>query len=59
MSILPSDQYNLDEAEQRALFDDMSDDEAFENLDAWGVDEIKWSKSLNNEYMNWIYLNIK
>jgi hypothetical protein len=49
----------MDEIEQRALFDDMSDDEAFETLCDAGVEEIKWSESRQIEYMNWIYLNIK
>jgi len=55
-------QETMDEIEQRALFaidSDISEDEAFEILDANGVDEIKWSKRLNNDYMHWIYLNIK
>lgn len=46
----------------RALFSassDISQDEAFEILAAAGVDEIKWDTGLNNEYMTWIYLNIK
>lgn len=55
-------QETMDEIEQRALFDygnGISEDEAFEILDAAGVDEIKWSNSLNNEYALWMYLNLK
>jgi len=51
-----------DEIEQRALFSldsNLSQDEAFEILDAEGVDEIKWSKSLNADYATWMYLNLK
>lgn len=51
-----------DEIEQRALFaidSDVSEDEAFEMLDAAGIDEIKWSPRLNNDYANWMYLNVK
>lgn len=52
-------QETMDEIEQRALFDECGDDEAFEILADAGVDVIKWSASLNDEYMRWIYLNIK
>lgn len=57
-----SNQETMDEIEQRALFDidsDISENEAFEIIHAAGVDEIKWSKSLNNDYMTWMYLYIK
>lgn len=50
------------ETEQRALFaleSDVSEDEAFEILCAAGVDEIKWSNSLNNDYVQWMYFNLK
>jgi hypothetical protein len=52
----------MEEIEQRALFDhdsDINEDEAFEILHAAGVDEIKWSDSLNNSYIQWVYFNIK
>lgn len=52
----------MDEAEQRALFDfdsDISEDEAFEILDAAGISEITWSKSLNNDYTQWMYFALK
>lgn len=52
----------MDEAEQRALFDldsDISEDEAFEILDVAGISEIKWSKSLNNDYAQWMYFALK
>lgn len=57
-----SNQDTMEEIEMRALFSassDISQDEAFEILAAAGVDEIKWDTGLNNEYMTWIYLNIK
>ncbi len=59
-----SNQDTMDEIEQRALFtldpeNRISESEAFEILDAAGIDEIKWDAGLNNEYMQWIYLNIK
>jgi hypothetical protein len=46
---------------QRELFDDhtISDNDKFEDLAAAGVDEIKWSKSLNAEYAEWQYLTLK
>jgi hypothetical protein len=49
------------EAWQRELFDDssISDTEKFESLAAAGVDEIKWSRSLNQEYADWMYLSVK
>jgi len=51
-----------DEIEQRALFaleSDASEDDAFEILDAAGIGEITWSKSLNNDYAQWQYFNLK
>lgn len=49
-----------DEIEQRADYADChNENEFFERLDEAGVDEIKWSKSLNNNYQQWIYLTIK
>lgn len=50
------------EIEQRALFaidSDLSEDEAFEILSAAGIDEIKWSKSLDYDYAKWMYFNLK
>ena len=48
------------EAEQRHLFDCCdSDDEAFERLDACGIGEILWSKSLDLAYAEWQYFNLK
>lgn len=54
-----SNQETMDEIDQRHLFDEFSHYEAFEMLDAEGVQEIKWSEALNAEYSTWIYLNIK
>lgn len=49
-----------EEIEQRADYADChNDNEFFERLDVAGVDEITWSKSLNNEYANWQYFNLK
>ena len=38
---------------------DVSEDEAFEILSDAGVEEIKWSNSLDNEYHLWTYINLK
>lgn len=54
--------YFWDEIEQRALFNresNLSEDEAFEILSSDGIDEITWSKSLNDEYATWQYLHLK
>lgn len=52
----------MDEAEQRSLFEfnsTVSQDEAFEILEANGVDEITWDEALNRAYTQWVYLNIE
>lgn len=55
-----SNQETMDEINQRNRYSEChNDDEFFEELDAAGIDEIKWSDSLNNQYMQWIYLHIK
>lgn len=57
-----SNQETMDEIEQRAMFaldSDLSEDEAFEILDAAGIGEIKWSESLNKDYSQWQYFNLK
>jgi hypothetical protein len=42
------------------VYDDCpNDDEFFEMLNEASIPEIEFSKSLNNEYQTWIYLNIK
>ena len=53
-------QETMDEIEQRAHYEDCrSDDEFFEDLDAAGIDEIKWDESLNQDYAQWMYFNLK
>lgn len=55
-----SNEPTMHQIEWNAMMQDgMSEDEAFECLDAAGVDEITWSNSLNREYMQWVYFNIK
>lgn len=51
-----------DQIEQMALFSHdsiLSKNEAFEILDAEGVDEIKWDDVLNMQYAQWMYFNLK
>ncbi len=61
-----SNQDTMDEIEMRNLFQQtepdsqrISHDEAFEILDAAGIKEIAWSDTLNAEFAQWLYLNIK
>ena len=50
-----------DEIEAKKLFanDNISEDEAFEILDANGVDEITWNERLNSHFATWQFLNLK
>ncbi len=48
--------------EQKVLFSpcsNLSYSEAFEILDADGVNEISWDDELNGAYLGWVYFNIK
>ena len=55
-------QKTMNEAEERALFSgcsDLGEDEAFEILDAAGINFITWSPSLNRRYALWQYFTTK
>lgn len=57
-----SNQDTMDEVAARALFahdSDLSEDEAFEILEANGIDTITWSDTLDMRYGQWMYLNLK
>lgn len=58
-----SNEETMDIIEIRKAYDDLSEDEFFEVMDSGSVtpEEIEKAlgKSLTNEYLNWIYINIK
>lgn len=55
-------QITMNEAEERALFSgcsNISEDEAFEILEADGINFITWSPALNRKYALWQYFTLK
>lgn len=58
-----SNEYTMDLIEIKNAYDELSESEFFELMDCHsiGPDDIEKAlgRDLTNEYMNWIYLNIK
>lgn len=53
-------QATMDAIEFNALLNDgCSQDEAFEIMHEAGMENVTWCRALNDEYMQWIYINIK